>query len=203
MSQTSQPLRLGAGMSAQAAALQARLSTLGVVAKVVGAALRLSPASKVPPDLLAEVRSHKAALIALLTAPVVAVAVAPRSSLGLIPADPGYLHTTPSRPSLPPPLPSPWRTGRPDRGANGDTHPTRPAISGPRYSVRCPGLTLLAARRKAIGVAAARARDGGVTSGNRMAAGAAQPAIRRTGWRRRISRKCGHDRRDLRVGYGK
>ena len=87
MSQTSQPLRLGAGMSAQAAALQARLSTLGVVAKAVGAVLRLSPASKVPPDLLAEVRSHKAALIALLAAPVVAAAVAPRPSLGLIPAD--------------------------------------------------------------------------------------------------------------------
>ena len=89
MSQTSQPLRLGAGMSAQAAALQARLSTLGVVAKVVGTALRLSPASKVPPDLLAEVRTHKAELLALLTAPVAAVvvAVAPRPSLGLNPAD--------------------------------------------------------------------------------------------------------------------
>ena len=92
-------------MSAQAAALQARLSTLGVVAKVVGAALRLSPASKVPPDLLAEVRSHKAALIALLTAPVVAVAVAPRSSLGLIPADPGYLAHHPVQ-AVPAPSPA-------------------------------------------------------------------------------------------------
>ncbi len=88
MSQTSQPLRLGAGMSAQAAALQARLSTLGVVAKAVGAVLRLSPASKVPPDLLAEVRANKVAMMALLTVPVAAAMASPSAAiLGLFPAD--------------------------------------------------------------------------------------------------------------------
>ena len=49
--------------------------------------MRLSPASKVPPDLLAEVRANKVAMIALLAAPVAAVVVACRPSLGLIPAD--------------------------------------------------------------------------------------------------------------------
>ena len=70
-----------------AAALLDRLAVLGVSVRSDGGALRLAPVSLIPADLLAEVRAHKAALIALLTAPVVAAAVAPRSSLGLTPAD--------------------------------------------------------------------------------------------------------------------
>ena len=90
-----------------AAALLDRLAVLGVSVRSDGGALRLAPVSLIPADVLAEVRANKAALIALLTAPVVAVvAGAPRSSLGLIPADPGYLGTPP-RPGRPCPLPCP------------------------------------------------------------------------------------------------
>ena len=91
MSQTSQPLRLGAGMSAQAAALLSQLATLGVAARAAGAALRLSPASKVSPDLMADLRAHKAEVLALLTAPIVAEVAPPSAfTLGLTPADLGY-----------------------------------------------------------------------------------------------------------------
>ena len=53
-----------------AAALLDRLAVLGVSIRSDGGALRLAPLSLLPADLLAEVRAHKAALIALLTAPV-------------------------------------------------------------------------------------------------------------------------------------
>ena len=74
-----------------AAALLDRLAVLGVSIRSDGGALRLAPVSLIPTDLLAEVRANKAAMIALLTAPIVA-AVAPPSAftLGLIPADRGY-----------------------------------------------------------------------------------------------------------------
>ena len=75
-----------------AAALLDRLAVLGVSIRSDGGALRLAPLSLLPADLLAEVRAHKAALIALLTAPVVAAVVASSSPppLGLFPADRGY-----------------------------------------------------------------------------------------------------------------
>jgi hypothetical protein len=53
-----------------AAALLDRLAVLGVSVRSDGGALRLAPVSLLPADLLAEVRTHKAALLALLTAPV-------------------------------------------------------------------------------------------------------------------------------------
>ena len=79
-----------------AAALLAQLSGLGVSAWADGAVLRFKPASLVPPAVLADLRAHKAELLALLTAPIVA-AVAPPSAftLGLFPADRGYLARQP------------------------------------------------------------------------------------------------------------
>ena len=79
-----------------AAALLDRLAVLGVSIRSDGGALRLAPVSLIPTDLLAEVRANKAALIALLTAPVVAaVAGALPLPLGLFPADRGYLARQP------------------------------------------------------------------------------------------------------------
>ena len=82
-----------------AAALLAQLSGLGVSAWADGAVLRFKPASLVPPAVLADLRAHKAEVMALLTAPVVpAVAVAPpQTILGLFPADRGYLAREPVR----------------------------------------------------------------------------------------------------------
>jgi hypothetical protein len=51
-----------------AAAALARLRALGVIAEGHGDRLTLRPASAIPPDLLAEVRAHKAAVLALLAA---------------------------------------------------------------------------------------------------------------------------------------
>jgi len=53
-----------------AVALLAQLSGLGVTAWADGGTLRFKPASLIPPDVLADMRAHKVALIALLTAPV-------------------------------------------------------------------------------------------------------------------------------------
>ena len=64
-----------------AAALLARLTGLGVSAEVDHGALRLRPASVIPPDLLAEVRASKAEVLALLTPP-------PPVDLGELPAGP-------------------------------------------------------------------------------------------------------------------
>jgi hypothetical protein len=50
-----------------AAALLDRLKQLGVAAAIKGTGLRLRPASRVPFDLLAELRTHKPAVMALLT----------------------------------------------------------------------------------------------------------------------------------------
>lgn len=90
------PAATAAGGGA-AAALLDRLAVLGVSVRSGGGALRLAPVSLIPADVLAEVRANKAALIALLTAPIVAAAVAPRSSLGPIPADRGYHARQPDR----------------------------------------------------------------------------------------------------------
>jgi hypothetical protein len=57
-----------------AAVLLSRLGDLGVAVRADDGLLRLRPASMVPPDLLAEVRAHKAEVLALLAmhdAPVV------------------------------------------------------------------------------------------------------------------------------------
>ena len=80
-------LRRDADMSAQAAALLTQLATLGVAARAVGAALRLSPASKVPPELLDSLRTHKAALLALLSG-ADAMAPAPAPEPETPPAEP-------------------------------------------------------------------------------------------------------------------
>jgi hypothetical protein len=53
-----------------AVALLTRLSALGVAAKADDGALRLRPASAIPTDLLAELREHKADVLALLEAEV-------------------------------------------------------------------------------------------------------------------------------------
>ena len=79
-----------------AAALLAQLSGLGVSAWADGAVLRFKPASLVPPAVLADLRAHKAELLALLAAPIVAaVASPPPPPLGLFPADRGYLARQP------------------------------------------------------------------------------------------------------------
>jgi hypothetical protein len=52
-----------------AAALLARLNDLGVSATAEGGALRLRPASAISPDLMDDLRTHKAGLVALLTEP--------------------------------------------------------------------------------------------------------------------------------------
>ena len=78
-----------------AAALLAQLSGLGVTAWADGVVLRFKPKSLVPPDVLADMATHKAAVLALLSAPFVAAAVASPPSLGLIPADRGYLARQP------------------------------------------------------------------------------------------------------------
>ena len=75
-----------------------RLAVLGVSVRSDGGALRLAPVSLIPADLLAEVRAHKAGLLSLLTAPVVAAVASPLSlPLGLFPADRGYLARQPDR----------------------------------------------------------------------------------------------------------
>jgi len=51
-----------------AALLLSRLGDLGVSVRADEGVLRLRPASAVPPDLLAEVRAHKAEVLALLAA---------------------------------------------------------------------------------------------------------------------------------------
>ena len=43
-----------------------RLSALGITARASGEKLLLQPGSKVPPDLLAEVKAHKAEALTLL-----------------------------------------------------------------------------------------------------------------------------------------
>ena len=43
-----------------------RLTDLGITATVNGTTLRLEPGSKVPPELLAEVKEHKPEILALL-----------------------------------------------------------------------------------------------------------------------------------------
>ena len=74
-----------------AAAWLAQLSGLGVSAWADGAVLRFKPASLVPPAVLADLRAHKAELLALLAAPIVAAVASPSAfTLGLIPADRGY-----------------------------------------------------------------------------------------------------------------
>ena len=78
-----------------AAALLTQLSGLGVSAWADGAVLRFKPASLVPPAVLADLRAHKAEVMALLAAPIVAAAVAPPHTLGLFPADRGYLARQP------------------------------------------------------------------------------------------------------------
>ena len=78
-----------------AAALLTQLSGLGVSVWADGAVLRFKPASLVPPAVLADMRAHKAELLALLAAPIVAAAVAPPPTLGLFPADRGYLARQP------------------------------------------------------------------------------------------------------------
>ena len=79
-----------------AAALLDRLAVLGVSIRSDGGALHLAPVSLIPADLLAEVRANKAAMIALLTAPVVAAVASPLPPpLGLFPADRGYLARQP------------------------------------------------------------------------------------------------------------
>ena len=50
-----------------AASLLARLGALGVSAKADGGSLRLRPASAIPADMLADLRTHKGDLLALLT----------------------------------------------------------------------------------------------------------------------------------------
>lgn len=82
-----------------AAALLTQLSGLGVTAWADGAVLRFKPASLVPPAVLADMRAHKAEVMALLTAPSVASAVVapPQTILGLVPADRGYLARQPVR----------------------------------------------------------------------------------------------------------
>ena len=62
-----------------AAALLTQLSGLGVSAWADGAALRFKPASLVPPDVLADLRAHKAELLALLTAPDIQPAPEPET----------------------------------------------------------------------------------------------------------------------------
>ena len=47
-----------------------RLSALGVTARASGEKLLLEPGSKVPPELLAEVRQHKGAILDLLDDPL-------------------------------------------------------------------------------------------------------------------------------------
>ena len=90
-----------------AAALLAQLSGLGVSAWADGAVLRFKPASLVPPAVLADLRAHKAEVLALLTVPVAAAAVVapPQTILSLIPADPGYLARHPVQ-AVPAPSPA-------------------------------------------------------------------------------------------------
>lgn len=92
-----------------AAALLAQLSGLGVSAWADGAVLRFKPASLIPPDVLADMRAHKAELLALLAAPIVASAVVapPQSILGLFPADRGYLARQPVQDAAAVAAPSP------------------------------------------------------------------------------------------------
>lgn len=79
-----------------AVALLAQLSGLGVAAWADGATLRFKPASLVPPDVLADLRAHKAEVMALLTAPIVPAMPSPSAAiLGLFPADRGYLARQP------------------------------------------------------------------------------------------------------------
>ena len=50
-------------------AVMDRLAELGVVASAAGGKLLLEPGSKVPPDLLAQVKEHKVEILARLTRP--------------------------------------------------------------------------------------------------------------------------------------
>ena len=59
------------GGEVTAAALLTQLSGLGVTAWADGGTLRFKPASLIPPDVLADMRAHKAELLALLAAPIV------------------------------------------------------------------------------------------------------------------------------------
>ena len=91
-----------------AAALLAQLSGLGVTAWADGATLRFKPASLVPPDVLADLRAHKAGLLALLAAPIVAEVAPPSAfTLGLTPADLGYHARQPVQAADPAIAPSP------------------------------------------------------------------------------------------------
>ena len=71
-----------------AAALLAQLSGLGVSAWADGAVLRFKPASLVPPAVLADLRAHKAELLALLTAPIVAAVASPVAPVVVAPTEP-------------------------------------------------------------------------------------------------------------------
>ena len=53
-----------------AAEVLVRLSAMGITAWTSGEKLLLEPGSKVPPELLAEVREHKAEVLTLLIEPV-------------------------------------------------------------------------------------------------------------------------------------
>ena len=91
-----------------AAALLTQLSGLGVTAWADGATLRFKPASLVPPDVLADLRAHKAGLLALLAAPIVAEVAPPSAfTLGLTPADLGYHARQPVQAADPAIAPSP------------------------------------------------------------------------------------------------
>ncbi len=57
--------------------LLTRLTDLGVSARADGGTLRFKPARLVPPDVLADLRAHKVAVLSLLTAPVVAPVASP------------------------------------------------------------------------------------------------------------------------------
>jgi hypothetical protein len=116
-----------------AAALLMRLADLGVSAKADHGALRLRPASAIPPDLLVVLQKHKAELLAVLTAqsngmtkPSAPTAI----DLGPLPAGPcpgcgGGLWW---RSSVLSAGPSPWRCRRcerPDPAAWLDGHAVR------------------------------------------------------------------------------
>ena len=60
-----------------AAALIAQLSGLGVTAWADGVVLRFKPKSLVPPDVLADMATHKGELLALLTTPPAAAVAVP------------------------------------------------------------------------------------------------------------------------------